>query len=196
MAPHTDGQPLMPRNVTTARAALVAGAGQGDPLPALGEGWISYAYWTNNTGSPVTRFATTWVVPPAPATDSGQTIFLFNGIQNSTMIYQPVLQWGPSAAGGGSYWAVASWYADGQTGTSFHSTLVRVNPGDVLVGVMTLTARQGNGFSYNCQFTGIANSSLPISNVDSCTGTSRRWKLWAAARLGLPEYQLHRVLRH
>ena len=167
IAPHTDGRPLMPLNIVTARAAgLQADA---DVVPALGEGWISYAYWTNNSGHPVSRFATTWVVPPAPATDHGQTIFLFNGIQNSTMIYQPVLQWGPSAAGGGSYWAVASWYADGQTGTSFHSSLVRVNVGDVLVGVMTLTGQQGTQFSYNCEFVGIANASLPISNVAELT---------------------------
>jgi hypothetical protein len=63
-----------------------------------------------------------------------------NGIQNSTMIYQPVLQWGPgSAAGGGNYWAVVSWYADGQGGQAFYSNLVTVNPGDTLVGVVTLT---------------------------------------------------------
>jgi hypothetical protein len=152
-------EPLMPRNV------------QHHPgiLPALGSGWIAYTSWTNNTGHPVTRFATTWVVPPAPSTDHGQTIFLFNGIQNSTMIYQPVLQWGPSAAGGGSYWAVASWYADGQGGTAFHSNLVRVNPGDVLVGVMTQTGHSGNQFSYNCEFTGIANTGLPITNVQELT---------------------------
>jgi hypothetical protein len=138
-------------------------------VPALGSGWIVYADWSNNTGRPVSRFATTWVVPPPPATDHGQTIFLFNGIQNSTMIYQPVLQWGSSAAGGGSYWAVASWYADGQGGSAFHSNLVRVNPGDVLVGVMTLTGQSGNQFSYNCVFQGIANSALPISNVEELT---------------------------
>ena len=33
-----------------------------------------------------------------------------------------------------SYWAVASWYVDGQGGVAFHSNLVSVNPGDVLVG--------------------------------------------------------------
>ena len=67
----------------------------------------------------MSRLTTEWTVPPAPATQNGQTIFLFPGIQNSTMIYQPVLQWGPSAAGGGNYWAVASWYVDGQGGHSF-----------------------------------------------------------------------------
>ena len=155
----TTGLPLMPGNVAR------------DPtrVPALGSGWIAYASWTNNTGHPVSRFSTTWVVPPAPATDHGQTIFLFNGIQNSTMIYQPVLQWGSSAAGGGSYWAVASWYVDGQGGPAFHSNLVRVNPGDVLTGVMHLTGQSGSQFSYGCEFTNIANTSLPISNVQELT---------------------------
>jgi hypothetical protein len=149
----------MPRNVV--RAAGV--------VPALGSGWIAYADWTNNTGKPVSSFTTTWTVPPAPSSSSGQTVFLFNGIQNSSMIYQPVLQWGPSAAGGGAYWAVASWYADGQGGVSHYSTLVRVNPGDVLVGVMTLTGQSATGFSYNCQFTGVANTSLAIQNVQQLT---------------------------
>jgi hypothetical protein len=152
-------EPLMPRNVMR----------HPDKVPALGSGWISYAYWTNNTGNPISRLATTWVVPPAPATSNGQTIFLFNGIQNSTMIYQPVLQWGSSAAGGGTYWSVASWYADGQGGVAFHSNLVRVNPGDVLLGVMTQTGRSGNLFSYACEFQSIANTSLPINNVQELT---------------------------
>ncbi|MGB8382174.1 MAG: hypothetical protein WCG47_13210 [Dermatophilaceae bacterium] len=112
---HPDRRPLHPR---ASRDALRNVSARG-AVPALGEGWITYASWTNDTGAPVSRFATTWTVPPAPRTDNGQTVFLFNGIQNSTMIYQPVLQWGPSAAGGGSRWSVASWYADGQTGQSF-----------------------------------------------------------------------------
>jgi hypothetical protein len=144
-------------------------ARRGAVAPALGSGWIVYADWSNTTGTPVSRFATTWTVPPAPATQSGQTIFLFNGIQNSTMIYQPVLQWGPSAAGGGNYWAVASWYADGQGGQAFYTSLVQVNPGDVLVGVMTLTGQAGAAFNYDCNFQGIANTDLPIQNVDELT---------------------------
>ena len=50
---------------------------------------------------------------PAPATRSRQTIFLFNGIQNTGAnfgILQPVLQYGSSAAGGGAFWSIASWY--------------------------------------------------------------------------------------
>jgi hypothetical protein len=157
------GRPLMPRNV--AYFAQV--------IPALGSGWITYASWTNTTGTPVSLFSTTWVVPPEPATQSGQTIFLFNGIQNATMIYQPVLQWGPSAAGGGNRWSVASWYADGQGGVAFHSNLVDVNPGDILVGVMTLTRQNntptGTTFDYNCFFQGINGTALTIQNVQELT---------------------------
>jgi acylphosphatase len=153
-------EPLMPKNVYVPAAPKAAGK-----VPALGQGWISYAYWNNNTGNALTSFATTWVVPPEPATQSGQTIFLFNGIQNGSMIYQPVLQFGSSYAGGGNYWTVASWYADGQGGPAFFSQLTRVNPGQVLVGIMTLTGSGVSGFDYDCQFEGLANSNLPIQNV-------------------------------
>ena len=154
------GRPLLPRHVLSPSRG---------PVPAFGSGWITYASWANTTGTPVSRFATTWTVPRAPATHSGQTIFLFNGVQNSTMIYQPVLQWGPSGAGGGPRWSVASWYADSPSGTSFYSSLVDVNEGDVLVGVMTLTGSSAMGFSYNCEFQGIANTSLPVQNTQELT---------------------------
>jgi hypothetical protein len=156
------GRPLQPLNIRVPEAA-------DGVVPAFGSGWITYAAWTNSTGTPVSRFGTSWRVPQAPASSNGQTIFLFNGIQNSTMIYQPVLQWGPSAAGGGAYWAVASWYADGQTGHSFYTTPVRVNVGDLLTGVMTLTGTSGALHSYSCDFDGIANTTLTITNVEELT---------------------------
>jgi hypothetical protein len=157
---HTTGVPLHPGNVAHPEPKAT---------PAFGSGWITFASWTNATGTPVSSFSTTWTVPDPPATQSGQVIFLFPGIQNATMIYQPVLQWGVSAAGGGNYWTVASWYVDGQGGLALHSNLVQVNPGDTLVGVMTLTGQSGGHFSYNCVFKGIANASLPIANVDQLT---------------------------
>jgi hypothetical protein len=136
-------------------------------LPGFGSGWIVDGFWQNATGNPVTSFKTTWIVPPPPATSSGQTIFLFNGIDPadpSQAILQPVLQWGASHAGGGAYWSVASWYVLG-TGQAFFTPLVPVNPGDELVGVMTLTG-QGNGlFSYQSEFQGIAGTQLPVQNV-------------------------------
>jgi hypothetical protein len=103
-------------------------------FPALGSGWIAYTYWNNGTGKSITSFKTRWVVPPAPVNDDGQLIYLFNGIQNYGYNYgilQPVLQWGASPAGGGSYWAVASWYVT-SLGAAFYTPAVKVNPGDTL----------------------------------------------------------------
>jgi len=138
------------------------------PIPSLGSGWISYASWTNNTGTPVSSFSTSWVVPPEPSTKGSQTIFLFNGIDpsnTSNAILQPVLQWGPSYAGGGKYWSIASWYVLG-SGTAFHTTLIQVNPGDELDGLMTLTGQANGKFSYKSEFAGFANSVLTIQDVD------------------------------
>jgi hypothetical protein len=152
-------EPLHPMKIAVLESAV----------PGLGSGWITYASWTNNTGKPIKSFKTTWMVPPPPSTQSGQTIFLFNGIQNSSMIYQPVLQWGGSAAGGGNYWAVASWYVDGQGGPAFHSPLTQVSPGATLIGVMTMTGQSGNLFNYNCNFQGIANSGYAVNNIQELT---------------------------
>lgn len=83
-------------------------------VPALGSGWVSYAFWNNGTGATLKSFNTTWIVPKSPAAEENplQTIFLFNGVQNygsNFGILQPVLQWGTSAApGGGNFWAVTS----------------------------------------------------------------------------------------
>src|SRR4051794_4098627 len=150
--------------------------------PALGHGWIANSAWENTTGKPVTRFATTWTVPPEPRTRNGQTVFLFNALQNSTMIYQPVLQWGPSGAGGGEYWAVASWYADGQDGHAFYSPLVRVSPGDVIVGVMTRADAADGRHSYACRFAGIAHTILRIGNVEELTSCSETLEAYNVKR--------------
>jgi hypothetical protein len=79
-----------------------------------------------------------WYVPSAPSANGG-LIFLFNGIAPTAQnwILQPVLQYGTSAAGGGNYWAIASWLV----GTSaYHSPLVTVKSGDELDGYTEQTA--------------------------------------------------------
>lgn len=133
-------------------------------VSALGSGWIAYAAWNNGTGRTITSFETTWDVPPPPATISGQTIFLFSGIQNYGANYgilQPVLQWGGSAAGGGGFWTIASWYVT-SGGQAYHTDPIRVEPGARLVGLMALTARNGASFSYSCEFVGIDGTKLPV----------------------------------
>jgi len=141
------------------------------------QGWIAYAWWAN-TGSAITRFTTTWTVPGTPSEQGSQTLFLFNGMQDGTThtsyIIQPVLQWGPSAAGGGKYWSITNWYVSSRH--AFFGTLVNVSPGATLTGVMTETAASGKNYSYNSSFSGYpAASDLQVNGVPQA--------FWAAETL-------------
>jgi hypothetical protein len=80
-------------------------------------------------------------VPNAPSVKGG-LIYLFNGIAPAAQnwIIQPVLQYGVGAAGGGNYWAIASWAGGGPTNTYFHSPLETVNAGNLLFGFSEQTA--------------------------------------------------------
>ena len=155
-------------------------------VPGYGSGWITYADWTNTSSTPISSFVTRWAVPHAPTTNSGQTVFLFNGMQDgldaTSHILQPVLQWGPSAAGGGAYWAVTNWYA-GST-NAYYGTLETVTAGTGLEGVMTLTAHSGSNYSYTSVFTGYPSASnLTVTNVPQL--------YWAAETLeayGITQY--------
>jgi hypothetical protein len=164
----TDVIRLMNVQTTNVIEEIAASPTAPGTVPALGSGWITYFYWNNGTGTPVSSFKTMWQVPPPPAVqDPGEVVFLFNGIQNygaNFGILQPVLQWGVSAAGGGAYWSVASWYVT-SGGQAFHTNLVRVNQGDTLIGVMTLTGQSGSAFSYTSQFQGINGTELPVQNI-------------------------------
>ncbi|HZP25038.1 MAG TPA: hypothetical protein VFB04_16455 [Terriglobales bacterium] len=168
--------PLMPLNLNAirpetyeVRPSVGGTAAAPARVPGLASGWITYAYWNNGTGRPITSFRTVWRVPPFPLTQNGQLIYIFNGIQNASMIYQPVLQWGNNGAFGGNYWGVASWYADGQGGPAFYSAYTPVAVDQILTGIMTETGRSGNNFNYDCVFQGIANSSLPVQNIPELT---------------------------
>jgi hypothetical protein len=137
--------------------------------PFSDNGWITYASWLNQSGTPVSSFTTTWTVPKAPKAYHQQTLFQFNSIEPSSYdsILQPVLQYGPSAAGGAKYWAVASWYVTGND--AYYSSLVKVKAGQVLVGVITLTSQSGQNFTYSCEFTGISGTNFSIENISQLT---------------------------
>lgn len=153
--------------------------GKSTLVPAAASGWIAYAYWSNpNTASPITYFTTNWTVPSAPSRQGSQTIFLFNGMQDgltsTSYIIQPVLQWGPSAAGGGKYWAITNWYVS--SSQAFYGSLVTVSAGTQLQGVMEETASSGGNYSYYSYFTGYSTASaLQVNNVPEA--------FWAAETL-------------
>ena len=58
-------------------------------------------------------------------------------------------------------------------GQAFHTNLVRVNPDDTLIGVMTLTGQSGSSFSYTSQFQGINGTVLPVQNIASSSMVQR-----------------------
>jgi hypothetical protein len=158
--------------------ALLDGAADED------QGWITFTWWTNRDQKPLRSFSTTWRVPPPPASSSGQTIFLFNGLQNTGPGYgilQPVLQWGPSAAGGGRYWSVASWYVTSR-GQAFHTPLVRVQPGDELVGVMELLGERDGKLSYSCELRGLPRTRLRLDNVAELTWSTESLEAYGVRR--------------
>jgi len=157
---------------------------------SLPNGWAAYANW--NTPSEVTSYLGTWAVPPRPTDQDVQTLFLFTGLQNAffdfevaspqqtVSIIQPVLQWGPSEAGGGSYWSIASWYVT-STGAAVYSTLQQVRSGDVIFGNMTIagskwdiittdaTSRVSTAIHVNPQASEMwAFVTLEVYNVQSC----------------------------
>ncbi|KAJ7717181.1 hypothetical protein B0H14DRAFT_2643680 [Mycena olivaceomarginata] len=120
-----------------------------------------YANYYNND-APIGSFQTTWSVPNAPPANTGQTLFLFNSIEPASFdgIMQPVLQWGGSAAGGGQFWAVASWYI--YPGGTFFTPLVTVSTGQSLHGAIGLVGVNGNAFSYLCQFVNVGGTALEV----------------------------------
>jgi hypothetical protein len=150
------------------------------PAP-ITDGWIVYSGWTNASGNPISYFKTQWSVPPEPASDNGQTVYLFNGIQSfgaGQFILQPVLQWGTSAAGGGSYWSITNWYV-GSDDSALYGPLIQVNPGDVLEGIMTLTGQTGANFNYLSSFTGHPTADLVVNNVAELTWANETLECYA-----------------
>ena len=133
-------------------------------VPFTDTGWVTYAGWINRKKQPISYFSTTWQVPAAPATYNGQTVFIFNSIEpnGGVSILQPVLQYGFSAAGGGEYWGIASWYVIG-TSHAFHTAVSPVSPGESLTGIIQLTQHQGKTCSYTCKFSGFSSTNLTIN---------------------------------
>eukprot|EP01100_Stratorugosa_tubuloviscum_P013622 TRINITY_DN692_c1_g1_i1.p1 TRINITY_DN692_c1_g1~~TRINITY_DN692_c1_g1_i1.p1 ORF type:complete len:343 (+),score=167.65 TRINITY_DN692_c1_g1_i1:57-1031(+) len=122
----------------------------GRPTPQAGfaPGW---QVWTTarSTSNSFDGFYGLFTVPNEPKTYVGQTLFMFTGLQNEDWvpgpnsppapsdfeIIQPVLQYGPSAGGGGKYWSLASWYVTVNAGFLV-SRLIKVYDGDTINGTM------------------------------------------------------------
>jgi hypothetical protein len=120
------------------------------PLRASGGHGSAWKAWVQASApgsgaAAVTALNSTWRVPSAPqGGDEGQVLFFWNGIEpaDTSAVLQPVLQWGPSAAGGGAFWAYSAWYVSAAHG-SYFSPLVQVAPGDSVLGTCAFDAAAG-----------------------------------------------------
>ena len=75
--------------------------------PNISHAWVEYASIT--TGAAFGQIYSEWDVPPAPTNNDGQTVYLFNGLEDINdvvTIIQPVLGWNSDYA---SAWGIASW---------------------------------------------------------------------------------------
>jgi len=107
-----------------------AGDGESKP-PYIGHSWIEYA--SIHTSANYGQIMAEWDVPPAPNSNDGQVVYLFNGLEQysgDVTIIQPVLGWN---ADYGSAWGIASWNCC-KSGTVQEATPQPVNTGDHLLG--------------------------------------------------------------
>ena len=126
----------------SAQGALIAADNTSELTPVT-NGWVESV--STVAPSSYGKLVATWKTPPAPTVNSGQTLFFFPGFEDITnvqSIVQPVLQWGPSAAGGGSFWALSSWNCC-LSGIADFSPLISVSTGDPILGAITPTCTPG-----------------------------------------------------
>ncbi len=124
---------------------------------------------------PFDLFQTSFLVPPEPVRSEKQTLFLFPGAQPSrksknVAIFQPVLQWGPSATGGSNSWTVQTYYVRGtqDEGLSVgaYSSRVDVKSEDRLTATIRLVEERDLGgqrtYFYTAEMDGLSGTYLGI----------------------------------
>ena len=101
--------------------------------PPTINGWIESANTTTTTS--YGALTATWIVPPAPTSNHGQTLYFFPGLEDIddvVSIIQPVLGWNADFGGA---WSIASWNCC-PSGITVESSPVRVNPGHEIRGTI------------------------------------------------------------
>jgi hypothetical protein len=99
--------------------------------PFIGHAWIEFA--SVHDANDYEQVYSEWEVPPTPTTNDGQTIYLFNGLEDINdvvSIIQPVLGWDGNGLSG---WSIASWNCC-PSGTTNEATPQSVNTGDHIEG--------------------------------------------------------------
>jgi hypothetical protein len=102
--------------------------------PPEADGWLEASWYHDK--APFGGIGASWLVPSAPASDVGQVLYYFPGLEdyeNVVSILQPVLGWNGFNDHG---WTIASWNCC-QGGNADHSVPERVATGDLIVGTIS-----------------------------------------------------------
>jgi len=98
-------------------------------VPGLPDRWLESAQMASQQN--IGYFSADWNVPSEPTNKGSQIIYLFNSLRSPDKIIQPVLAWGRDSV---QSWRGAGWAAS--SADEYHSTLINVNPGHTINGVM------------------------------------------------------------
>jgi len=125
-------------------------------------GWIEYGSFN---GQNFNSFNGYWPVPSAPSSSDQQIVYIFPALMNQAEdeIIQPVLQWGATPAGGGNFWAVASWWVT-SSDQALWSTLINATTGNNLYGTMLMGAQGSWTITGTVQ--GGKSTTLKVTNID------------------------------
>lgn len=130
--------------------------------PPEADGWLEASWYHDQ--APFGGISATWFVPSGPASDVGQVLYDFPGLEdyeNIVSILQPVLGWNGF---NDHAWTISSWNCC-QGGNVDHSVPQRVATGDLIVGTI----------SGDCP-AGQVCSTWDIATVDRTNGRSTTLK--------------------
>jgi len=134
--------------------------------PDISHAWVEWAGLTT-TGAYGFQLAF-WNVPPAPVDNDGQTVYLFNGLEDYNdvvTIIQPVLGWNSDYA---SAWGIAAWNCC-ESGSVYEGTPTKVSSGDLIYGYMFDNCATG---VRTCSSWDIVAWDLTNRNFSELVGTS------------------------
>jgi hypothetical protein len=140
------------------------------------DGYLAYVTAVLTTGADeMTGYIT---VPPVPATQGEQTVYLFPGLEDHAdvvSILQPVLGWNPDGAATGQTWTITPWNCC-RRGTVYYGPTQVVAAGDLIYGSMTLGAKD----TWTITVTDASNTSIPPVSLASRDRQPQTWVFGAA----------------
>ena len=105
-----------------------------------GSRWLA---WADATVSQISYLRSRWYTPTPPSTSGGTPGFalaIFNGLENSATIMQPVLQWNYGL--NNPVWKISSWRFSSPS-SYYYSPMLSVNQGDQIEGTLQYTTVGG-----------------------------------------------------